>query len=63
VTVEFAYVLKDGRTGEELWRDRRAGVYASSSGAQGLGGAIAAAIITKASPNYILSRGRRTRTP
>jgi hypothetical protein len=53
VSVEFEYVLKDGRTGEELWRERQVAVYASDSGGGGLAGAIAAAIITKASPNYM----------
>jgi len=53
VTVEFEYVLKDGHTGEELWKERQVGVYASDSGGGGLVGAIAAAIATKASPNYM----------
>jgi hypothetical protein len=53
VTVEFEYVLKDGHTGEELWRERQAGVYASDSGGGGLAAAIASAIVTKASPNYM----------
>src|SRR5467141_3592726 len=53
VTVEFNYVLKDGRTGEELWRDHEAGVYASDSAGGGLAGAIAAAIVAKAAPNYM----------
>jgi hypothetical protein len=53
VTVEFDYVLKDGRTGEELWRDHEAGVYASDSAGGGLAGAIAAAIVAKAAPNYM----------
>ena len=53
VSVEFEYVLKDGRGGEELWRERQVAVYASDSGGGGLAGAIAAAIVTKASPNYI----------
>jgi len=53
VTVEFDYVLKDGRTGEELWKDHQTGVYASQSGGQGLAGAIAAAIVAKAAPNYM----------
>jgi len=53
VTVEFDYVLKDGRTGEELWRDHETGVYGSQSGGQGLAGAIAAAIVTKAAANYM----------
>ena len=53
VTVEFDYLLKDGRTGEELWRDHEVGVYASDSGGGGLAGAIAAAIVAKAAPNYM----------
>lgn len=57
VTVEFDYVLKDGRTGEELWKDHETGVYSSDSGGGGLAGAIAAAIVAKAAPNYMpLSR-------
>jgi hypothetical protein len=57
VTVEFNYVLKDGRTGEELWKDHETGVYSSDSGGGGLAGAIAAAIVAKAAPNYMpLSR-------
>lgn len=62
VTVEFDYVLKDGRTGEELWRDHETGVYSSDSGGGGLVGAIAAAIVTKASPNYMpLARNANAR--
>jgi hypothetical protein len=53
VTVEFSYVLKDGRTGEELWRDHRKGVYASGDGGGGLAGAIVGAIVAKAAPNYM----------
>jgi hypothetical protein len=53
VTVEFDYVLKDGRTGEELWKDHETGVYSSDSGGGGLAGAIAAAIVAKAAPNYM----------
>jgi hypothetical protein len=53
VTVQFEYVLKDGHTGEELWREREGRVYSSDSGGQGLAGAIAAAIVTKAMPNYM----------
>ena len=62
VTVEFEYVLKDGRTGEELWRERQAGVYQSDSGGGGLAGAIASAIVTKASPRYLpMARAANTR--
>lgn len=53
VTVEFQYVLKDGRTGEELWREHQTSQYSSDSGGQGLAGALAAAIVAKASPNYL----------
>jgi hypothetical protein len=62
VTVEFDYVLKDGRTGEELWREHQAGVFDSSSANSGgssggllgaLIGSIAAAAATKAAPNYM----------
>jgi hypothetical protein len=53
VTVEFHYVLKDGRTGEELWKDHETGVYSSDSAGGGLAGAIAAAIVAKAAPNYM----------
>ena len=53
VTVEFKYVLKDGRTGDELWSDHEIGVYNSDSGGGGLAAALAAAIVAKASPNYM----------
>ena len=53
VTVEFSYVLKDGRTGEELWRGHQAGVYSSGDGGGGIAGAIVGAIVAKASPNYM----------
>jgi hypothetical protein len=53
VTVEFGYVMKDGRTGEELWKDHELFVYSSDSGGQGLIGALANAIVTKAAPNYM----------
>lgn len=53
VTVEFEYVLKDGRTGEELWRGHQSGVHTSDSGGGGLAGAIVGAIVAKASPNYM----------
>lgn len=53
VTVEFEYTLKDGRTGDVLWVDRERMVYSSDGGNQGLLGAIVAAAITKAAPNYM----------
>ena len=53
VTVDFAYVLKDGKTGTSIWEDRQSMDYSSDSGGQGLLGAIVNAAITKASPNYM----------
>jgi hypothetical protein len=53
VTVEFSYVLKDGRTGEDLWVDRRRMQYSSGDGGGGLVGALVKAAMTKASPNYM----------
>ncbi len=54
VTVEFVYTLKDGKTGETLWTEKRRSVYASDGGGQGnILAALVAAAITKASPNYM----------
>ncbi len=53
VTVEFSYVLRDGRTGEEMWSDRRRMQYSSGSGGGGLLGAVVNAAVTKAAPNYM----------
>ncbi len=53
VTVEFSYVLKDGRTGAELWSDRRRMQYSSGDGGGGLLGAVVSAAVTKAAPNYM----------
>ncbi|MFL5370559.1 MAG: DUF799 domain-containing protein [Myxococcales bacterium] len=62
VAVEFDYVLKDGRNGEELWKDHEAGVYNSDNAGQGIAGALVTAIIAKASPNYMpLARQANTR--
>jgi hypothetical protein len=52
VEVQFSYVLKDGRTGEELWRGTEQGTYSTRSG-QGLLGDIIVAAVHKASPNYM----------
>ena len=61
VTVELTYVLKDGVTGEEIWRDEETMVYSPQNSGGGGGGAIGAIIamvitaaIAKANPNYIL---------
>jgi hypothetical protein len=58
VTVAFTYVIKDGRTGDTLWEDSRVTAYSSGSGggqggAAALIGAMVAAAVTKASPNYM----------
>jgi hypothetical protein len=53
VTVEFSYVLRDGRTGEVLWTDRRRAQYSSGDGGGSLLGALVSAAVTKASPNYL----------
>jgi len=53
VTVEFSYVLRDGRTGETLWAERQSMNYTSGDGGGGLLGAIIGAAITKAAPNYM----------
>ena len=58
VTVEFTYVLKDGKTGETLWTEHRTTIYQSDSGG-GQGGAasliaaLVSAAVTKAAPNYM----------
>lgn len=58
VTVEFTYVLKSGRTGDELWRHREAMVYAPQAAAMGhpltmlITMAVNAAL-AKAIPNYL----------
>jgi hypothetical protein len=57
VTVEFDYMLKDGKTGEEIWHNREIRQFSSDNGGGGgLAGLVAAAItagITKAAPNYV----------
>ena len=58
VKVEFSYALKSGRSGALLWRDHRTMVYApqQQSGQGGLAeliGAVVAAAVTKAAPNYM----------
>lgn len=54
VTVEFSYVMKDGKTGAVLWEDRRTMQYSSDSGgSNSLLAAMVNAAITRASPNYM----------
>jgi hypothetical protein len=54
--VEFTFVLKDGQTGEELWRNNQAMVYQPQSQGGGVADLIANLIISaieRAAPNYI----------
>lgn len=58
VTVQFTYVLKDGKTGDTLWKDRRVVTYSSdggggNNGVAGLIAAVVSAAVTKAAPNYM----------
>lgn len=53
VTVEFSYVIKDGKTGTTIWEHHQSMAYTSDSGGGGLLGAIVNAAITKAAPNYM----------
>ncbi len=62
VTVELDYVLKDGRTGDVLWRSHRVVQQTPSDGTGGgsggsvlsaLVGAAVSAAVTRASPNYM----------
>lgn len=53
VTVDFSYVLRDGRTGETLWAERQRMNYSSGDGGGGLLGAVINAAVAKAAPNYM----------
>ncbi len=53
VTVEFSYVIKDGKTGTTLWEHHQSMAYTSDSGGGGLLGALINAAVTRASPNYM----------
>jgi hypothetical protein len=53
VNVEFEYVLKDGKTGQTLWTERRAMTYSPGDGGGGILGAVINAAIEKASPSYM----------
>lgn len=58
VTVELTYVLKSGKTGQELWREKQSKVYVpqNSSGGDPIVMLITMAInaaLTKAAPNYM----------
>jgi hypothetical protein len=58
VTVEFEYLLKDGKTGETIWADKKAMVYTPNQQSGGsplaaLISAVVSAAVTKAAPNYM----------
>jgi len=59
VTVEFDYVMKDGKTGDTIWKEHKRVVYApqqQSGGGSPLASLVAAAVqaaVTKATPNYM----------
>jgi hypothetical protein len=53
VTVEFEYLLKDGKTGDTIWQDHEAVAYASDDAGGGLIGALLNAAVTKAAPDYM----------
>jgi len=59
VTVEFDYVMKDGKTGDTIWKEHKRVVYApqqQNGGGSPLASLVAAAVqaaITKAAPNYM----------
>ena len=59
VTVEFDYVMKDGKTGDTIWKEHKKVVYApqqQNSGGSPLAALVAAAVqaaVTKAAPNYM----------
>ena len=53
VIVEFDYVMKDGKTGDTIWKERRKVVSNSSEGAQDPLSPLVMAVIRKAYPNYM----------
>ena len=53
VTVRFEYLLKDGKTGEELWRSAETMVYNPDSSNDSMLVMLIEAAVTKAAPNYM----------
>jgi len=53
VSVEFDYVLKDGKTGDTIWKQHRRVVRNSSEGARDPLTPLVMAVIAKAYPNYL----------
>jgi hypothetical protein len=58
VTVEFDYVMKDGKTGETIWKEHHRVVSNSSDGARDPLSPLVMSMIAKAYPNYMgMARG------
>lgn len=58
VIVEFDYVMKDAKSGDTIWKERRRVVSNSMDGAQDPLSPLVMAVIAKAYPNYMgLARG------
>jgi hypothetical protein len=53
VTVEFDYVMKDGKTGDTIWKEHRRVASNSSDGARDPLSPLVMAVIAKAYPNYM----------
>jgi hypothetical protein len=53
VTVEFDYVMKDGKTGETIWKEHHKVASDSSQGARDPLSPLVMAVIAKAYPNYM----------
>jgi len=53
VIVEFDYVMKDGKTGETIWKEHHKVIRDSSEGARDPLSPLVAAVIAKAYPNYM----------
>ena len=53
VSVEFDYVMKDGKTGETIWKEHHKVTSNSSEGARDPLSPLVAAVIVKAHPNYM----------
>ena len=51
--VKFDYVMKDGKTGDVIWKRRHGRVQSASAGARDPFSALIAAAIAKASPDYL----------
>lgn len=62
ISVEFDYVMKDGKTGDTIWKEHRRVVSNSSDGAQDPLSPLVMAVIAKAYPNYMpLARNANSR--